>query len=151
MVIYDTRTFNSRKRLRRLMRKARRLNGGTMRVDASGWKTRLTTDLVLAYTSARKWSGSTLAEAARTRAISDPARTIAIEGERTLSYAQLLSQARRLHTAMHDLGWQAGDVVSFQLPNWLETLVINLAACIGGVGRLPTQSSSSHCPDRIQL
>ncbi len=103
-----------------------------MRVDASGWKTRLTTDLVLAYTSARKWSGSTLAEAARTRAISDPARTIAIEGERTLSYAQLLSQARRLHTAMHDLGLQAGDVVSFQLPNWLETLVINLAACIGG-------------------
>src|SRR3546814_19643908 len=29
-------------------------------------------------------------------------------------------------------GLVPGDVVSFQLPNWLETAVINLACCIGG-------------------
>ena len=47
--------------------------------------------------------------------------------------AGLLRDAEALAVALADHGLIAGDVVSFQTPNWLEAAVINLAAALSGL------------------
>jgi acyl-CoA synthetase (AMP-forming)/AMP-acid ligase II len=44
-------------------------------------------------------------------------------------HASLLRQAESLAAALWSRGLRAGDVIAFQLPNWIEAAVINLAAC----------------------
>jgi acyl-CoA synthetase (AMP-forming)/AMP-acid ligase II len=43
-------------------------------------------------------------------------------------YASLLTQAESLAAALWSRGLRAGDVIAFQLPNWMEAAVVNLAA-----------------------
>ena len=40
-------------------------------------------------------------------------------------------QAEALAATLHARGLRAGDVIAFQVPNWREAAVINLAAVIG--------------------
>src|SRR3546814_14409414 len=54
-----------------------------------------------------------------------------IEGDRSLYLGNLVTKARKIAAVLATRGLVPGDVVSFQLPNWLETAVINLACCIG--------------------
>ena len=51
----------------------------------------------------------------------------------SLSYAMLLADAEALAASLQQLGLREGDVLSFQLPNWIEAGVINLAADLIGV------------------
>src|SRR5581483_12519107 len=46
---------------------------------------------------------------------------------------ETLNLARQLASAFAEMGLKAGDVVSFQLPNWVETMIINLAAGLSGI------------------
>src|SRR3546814_5164978 len=55
-----------------------------------------------------------------------------IEVDRSLYLGNLVTKARKIAAVLATRGLVPGDVVSFQLPNWLETAVINLACCIGG-------------------
>lgn len=48
------------------------------------------------------------------------------------SFHRAYADAQRLAVALHRLGMRPGDVLSFQLPNWTEAAIINLAASIGG-------------------
>lgn len=48
------------------------------------------------------------------------------------SFHRAYADAQRLAVALHSLGMRPGDVLSFQLPNWTEAAIINLAASIGG-------------------
>ena len=43
------------------------------------------------------------------------------------------AQAQRLASAFAALGLQPGEVISLQLPNWVETLALNLGACMAGL------------------
>jgi acyl-CoA synthetase (AMP-forming)/AMP-acid ligase II len=61
----------------------------------------------------------------------DTALFLNTPGEATA--AELLGQARALAIALSDFGLNAGDVISFQLPNWVEAAVINLAASLSGL------------------
>ena len=45
----------------------------------------------------------------------------------------LSEEADRLTAAFAAAGLRPGDVVSFQLPNWTETMAINIAACASGM------------------
>lgn len=103
-----------------------------MKSDIGGWTTRLTKELINDYTRSGAWRGITLVDEARSRVAATPHRVAAIDGERTFTYSELMAEALRLCNAMRALGMQPGDVVSFQLPNWLEAMAINLAACLGG-------------------
>lgn len=104
-----------------------------MRVDISGWQVRLNDADIERYTRAGLWRNETLAQCAARLAHSAPQRVAVVEGDRQLTYAQVFSQAQQLARAFGKLGLQAGDVVSCQLPNWVETMVINLAACLCGI------------------
>lgn len=74
----------------------------------------------------------TLAELARAAARETPDGIAFIDGERSLSFAAILDEAQCLAAALWMHGLRPGDVLSFQLPNWAEAAVINLAACLGG-------------------
>jgi acyl-CoA synthetase (AMP-forming)/AMP-acid ligase II len=104
-----------------------------MRTDISGWLTRLTDQDIARHSASGAWRNVTLADCAARIAQHAPERIAVVEGERTLTFRQIQDEARQLAAALRGAGLQPGDVVSFQLPNWAETMVINLAACLAGL------------------
>jgi len=63
----------------------------------------------------------------------DPDRPLLVEGERRLTRGMAWDQARRLATFFLSRGLKPGDVISFQLPNWVEAAVVALAARMCGL------------------
>ncbi|MGV0762861.1 AMP-binding protein [Tistrella mobilis] len=100
--------------------------------DPSGFRLRYTPDETRLRRAAGEWSGRTLADHARDRARQTPDR-IAVRTETgSLTYGQALTRAVKLARRMRQAGLKPGDVVSFQLPNWEEAVVLNLACTLGG-------------------
>lgn len=85
-----------------------------------------------AYAQSGVWSHQTLADLAIKRAANDPHVPMLVEAGRTLTISALLADATALAAALAARGLRPGEVVSFQLPNWAEAAVINLAASLGG-------------------
>ncbi|MBU6266491.1 MAG: AMP-binding protein [Sphingomonadales bacterium] len=78
------------------------------------------------------WDERTIADMAEALAADDPDFIAFVEGEATMTRAELLADARALAVALHARGLRPGDVVAFQVPNWREAAVINLAAALSG-------------------
>lgn len=78
------------------------------------------------------WAGRTLADLARERAAATPDFVCFIDGEGQYTFAQVLAEAEALSASLHARGLRAGDVIAFQVPNWREAAVINLAAALSG-------------------
>jgi acyl-CoA synthetase (AMP-forming)/AMP-acid ligase II len=104
-----------------------------MRTDISGWVTRLTDAQIARHVESGAWRNVTLADCALRMAQRAPDRVAVIDGSRELTFGDLMLQSRRLAAAFAAMGLQPGDVVSFQLPNWSEAMVLNLAACLAGL------------------
>jgi len=104
-----------------------------MHKDISGWATRLTQLDAARHTEAGAWRNVTLADCARHQAQRAPERVAVVEGARSGTFGEVLAKAQRLAAAFAALGLRPGDVVSLQLPNWAETMVVNLAACMTGL------------------
>ncbi len=79
------------------------------------------------------WQRKTLADLARERAAATPDFVCFIDGEGQYTFAQVLAEAEALSASMQDRGLRSGDVVAFQVPNWREAAVINLAAALSGL------------------
>jgi len=80
------------------------------------------------------WRNTTLALEAWKKARTTPDRVaLFLEHEPDATYGALAMEARRLITALQDLGLVAGDVISFQLPNWREAAPIDVAAAALGL------------------
>ena len=103
------------------------------RQDVGGWRTRW--DPARAERAIRDgdWTNRTIADFAAERVATHPDRILLIDGEHRLSCGDLHDRARRLAGYFDAVGLKPGDVVSFQLPNWWECSVINLAAAMTGV------------------
>lgn len=86
-----------------------------------------------AYAGTGVWDERTIAEQAMALAEADPAFVCLIEGEREVTREQAVSDAQALSAALHDRGLRPGDVIAFQVPNWREAMVINLAAAMSGL------------------
>ncbi len=67
----------------------------------------------------------------------DPDRVIVIDGERRLTRGEILDASLRLGGALLARGLTRGDAVAFQLPNWWEAAVVNLAAALFGFRIIP--------------
>lgn len=104
-----------------------------LRRDVGGWRTRWNTDLAARARRDGDWPDRTVADFARERTAAHPEQVQIIDGERTLSCAALYQQAQRLAGYFLAIGLRPGEVVSFQLPNWWEASVIDLAAAMTGV------------------
>lgn len=87
-----------------------------------------------AYERTGLWNGETLsarvAEHARTAPLSDA--VVDLVGERVVSYGQLDADANRLANFLLGAGLNPGGVVSVQMPNWYETVVIDLGTMRAG-------------------
>lgn len=93
--------------------------------------------LISRYTQSRAWLGRTLDAMALERAREAPARVAIVDGAQRKTFGELFAQAQRIAAGLRDMGLVAGDVVAFQLPNWWEAAVVNLATCMGSWVALP--------------
>lgn len=103
------------------------------RTDVSGFQARWSDEAAASYLADGSWRDSTLVDIARAAVAQDPAKVLLTEGDRGLTRGEAWDQALRLAAFFRDRGLGPGDVVAFQLPNWIETSVISLAARISGL------------------
>ena len=82
-----------------------------------------------AYECSGAWDGSTLPGRLRRHAKERPGAAAVIDcgGDRIVTWHQLAADVRRLAGHLRSRGIAAGDVVSVQLPNWYETVAVDLA------------------------
>lgn len=97
----------------------------------------LDAQLQASYRAAGFWADQTLVDVARNRVAEAPGHALVIEGTEVLSREAAWNQALRLAAFFRGRGLLPGDVISFQLPNWTEAVVIALAARIMGLAINP--------------
>lgn len=86
-----------------------------------------------AYASSGLWDERTIAQQADEAANADPNFVALIDGEFSVTRSDAVRDAEALSAAMYARGLRPGDVVAFQVPNWWEAMVINLAAAMSGL------------------
>ena len=104
-----------------------------MRKDISGWDVRLAPATLERYAGCSEWMNLTVAQMAARIAERDPQRITHVFDGQPCAIGPLLADARLLAGALQRRGLTAGDVISFQLPNWREAAVIDLAASLLGL------------------
>jgi non-ribosomal peptide synthetase component E (peptide arylation enzyme) len=103
-----------------------------MRRDISGWSIALDEAAAAGWKASGAWRGRTIADDARERAARTPDAVCLTEGSRHLTFAEALSASEQVAAGLWSLGVRPGDVVSFQLPNWIEAATLNIAASLIG-------------------
>ncbi len=80
------------------------------------------------------WDDTTLSGRVSEVAATDPERPAVIDqaGERTSTYGRLDRDANRVAAYLASVGVQPGDVVAVQLPNWYETVAVDLGVMRAG-------------------
>jgi acyl-CoA synthetase (AMP-forming)/AMP-acid ligase II len=66
-----------------------------------------------------------------------PDQVAVVEGERRITRRALYDDACRLGSALRQRGVPSGAAIAFQLPNWVEACVLNLAAVLYGFRLVP--------------
>jgi len=94
---------------------------------------RLDDALIETHRNSGAWLGLTIADQAFALAARDPQRVTHVFEGRGYAIAELIADAEALAAALRARGLRAGDVISFQLPNWAEAVVIDLAAAMIGL------------------
>ncbi len=98
------------------------------------FETILTPELVDEYTSQGLWVNRTITDFLDEVAAETPDKTAFIDPRGEITYGRLREQVDRCALGLLELGVGPGDVVSFQLPNWIEWVVVHYAASrIGAV------------------
>src|SRR5262245_53203498 len=96
---------------------------GVSRVGKEGsmaFVTRLTPAMAARWRGAGLWSDKTFASALAERVRAAPEREALTDGTRRVSYRELADGIDRMAAQLRALGIAAGDVVTIQLPNWIE-------------------------------
>jgi hypothetical protein len=79
------------------------------------------------------WPAETIADRAAGLALARPDDPCLIDEAGTVSFAALWADAQALAAALRARGFLPGEVVAFQLPNWREAAVLNLACALAGL------------------
>lgn len=72
--------------------------------------------------------GQTVFDAFERALAHSPDKVLVVAGEKRWTYRDVALKVEALAVRLADMGLRAGDVVSIQLPNWAEFIVIHLAA-----------------------
>lgn len=80
------------------------------------------------FTAAGQWQNITLTDFLDQAAADTPEKTASVDSRGSFSYAELKRQVDRCALGLLEMGVVPGDVVSIQLPNWREWLVVHYAA-----------------------
>jgi acyl-CoA synthetase (AMP-forming)/AMP-acid ligase II len=100
--------------------------------EPSRWTPRLDADTAARYRAEGIWLDRTIADRLDELCERAPAQTVLIDGGRSFDAATIRDQATRLARALWQRGLRAGDVVTMQLPNWHEAMLVELACAIAG-------------------
>jgi acyl-CoA synthetase (AMP-forming)/AMP-acid ligase II len=84
------------------------------------FQTRLTPEMAARWRGAALWGDDTLATVLARRVRETPDREALTDGTRRLSYRELADGIDRMAARLRALGIGQGDVVTIQLPNWIE-------------------------------
>lgn len=95
-------------------------------------RTRLTPDIIEAMTRPGLWEGNLVDESVRVAALISPDGVAVIDRGAAWTFAEIDALVDRTAGLMEHLGVGAGDVVSWQLPNWVEAVVVHHAAIRAG-------------------
>lgn len=97
-------------------------------------ETILTDEIIDEYTKAGYWQNKVITDFLDEVVARTPDKIAAIDSRRQVTWAELAAEVDRAASGFLELGLEPGDVVSFQLPNWIEFLVVHFAATrIGAV------------------
>ncbi|MFD9665122.1 AMP-binding protein [Rhodococcus sp. NPDC059968] len=105
------------------------------RVDSSALKDVVTSsERRQHYRDAGYWTSQTLADRLAEHAQRTPDKVAVVDlgGARRKTFGELYTDVRRAVAMLEDLSVSDGDVVAVQLPNWYETVVIDLAVLARG-------------------
>jgi glutaryl-CoA dehydrogenase/cyclohexanecarboxylate-CoA ligase len=98
------------------------------------FETILTQQQIDEYTDQGYWQGRIITDFLDEAAERTPAKLAAVDPRGQVSYAELKQQVDRVALGFLELGIRPGDVISFQIPNWIEWLIVHYAATrIGAV------------------
>lgn len=92
------------------------------------FETILTPELVREYTSQGLWTDRTITDFLDDAAAATPHKVAFVDSRRAVTYAELKREVDHCALGLLELGVGTGDVVSFQLPNWIEWIVLHYAA-----------------------
>lgn len=109
------------------------MNASALRRDVGGWQVRVNDELIARYTASGDWAGKTVAQRAWQMAERDPQRVTHVFEGKDRAIGQLVADAEALAAALQARGFKAGEVIAFQLPNWHEAVLIDLAAAMLGL------------------
>jgi non-ribosomal peptide synthetase component E (peptide arylation enzyme) len=82
--------------------------------------TRLTPGLIERYTRSGHWGGETFYAILARRAAAHPDRLAVIDHRARITYGELQRRVDDVASGLYALGVRPGDVVTIQLPNWVE-------------------------------
>jgi acyl-CoA synthetase (AMP-forming)/AMP-acid ligase II len=91
------------------------------------FETRLTPAMAARWRGAGLWSDETFAAVLASRVRGAPDREALTDGTRRLTYRGLADGIDRMAARLRALGIGAGDVVTIQLPNWIEFALVFFA------------------------
>jgi cyclohexanecarboxylate-CoA ligase len=79
------------------------------------------------YSKEGQWRNKTLSDFLKNIIERRPDDLAIVAGEHRLTYREIDYLSNNLARALRKIGIAAGDVVSFQLPNWYQTAILNVA------------------------
>jgi acyl-CoA synthetase (AMP-forming)/AMP-acid ligase II len=88
----------------------------------------LTDERIKASTQAGYWVDRLITDYLDDVAVATPDKVALVDPRRRVTYAQLRQEVDHVALGLLELGVRPGDVVSFQLPNWIEWVVVHYAA-----------------------
>ncbi|HLY57446.1 MAG TPA: AMP-binding protein [Stellaceae bacterium] len=103
-----------------------------MRPDPTDWPTRLSDAMIAGFVASGAWRNRTIADRLDELVAKHPEQRLVIDDRGAYTAAALQDDALRLAGALAARGLRPGAVLSFQLPNWHEAVVIELACAYGG-------------------
>lgn len=92
------------------------------------FETTLTTELIENYTRQGYWVNRTICDHLDDVAARTPDKVAFVDRRRQITYRELKSEVDHAALGLLELGVESGDVISFQLPNWIEWIVVHYAA-----------------------
>lgn len=92
------------------------------------FETTLTPAQIEKFTSAGFWRDRTITDFLDDAAAATPDRTAFVDSRTQVTFGELKQQVDRCALGLLELGIEPGDVISFQLPNWIEWIVVHYAA-----------------------
>lgn len=92
------------------------------------FETTLTPTLTKEYTSQGYWVDRTICDYLDEVVARTPDKVAFVDSRRQITYAELKAEVDHAALGLLELGVGSGDVVSFQLPNWIEWIVVHYAA-----------------------